>query len=190
MNKYEYSCSRCNYFVETSGPWPYYGGRTGKVGNPECTDNIWGPIYGLTAKVYCRTCDKEKDYIIVEYKTPLDTLDDVWLSEVSRKTKMVCHKCKNPVFLALLKKPVKCPRCKKGIFEPYHFEEDIRLSMKIVPRIAPPVREGTVWIRRRRCEDLPFYVADFSKALFGALQIGQVQSSGNCSKGTFSTFSS
>jgi hypothetical protein len=28
-------------------------------------------------------------------------------------------------------------------------------------------------------EDLLFYVADFSKALFGALQIGQVQSSGN-----------
>jgi hypothetical protein len=54
----------------------------------------------------------------------------------------------------------------------------------------PPVAEGNCEFGKKEREDLLFQVADFSKALFGALQTGQDQSSGNCSKGTFSTSSS
>jgi DNA excision repair protein ERCC-4 len=122
MNTYQYSCTHCNYFIETSGPWPYYGRK--KPGKLGLTNDISEPIHGLTAKIYCPTCDKEKNYIIAEYQTPLAAIDDIWLRDIPRKTKMICHKCKKPVFLALPKKPVKCPRCKKGIFEPYEFVEE------------------------------------------------------------------
>jgi hypothetical protein len=106
MHTYQYSCNYCNHFVETNGPWPYYG----KHDETE-------PIYGLTARIYCPVCDKEKDYIIVKYKTPLDMLDDIWLLSTPKMTRMTCYKCKSPVFLTLPEGSVKCPRCKKdGIF--------------------------------------------------------------------------
>ncbi len=138
MRTYEYSCNRCNYFVETSGPWPYYGKHDRKISASERIDCSFGePIHGLKAKVYCPTCDKQKDYIIVEYETPLNTLDEIWLKSTVRKTKMTCHKCGKPVFLTLPKKPVKCPRCKKGVFEPFHYEEDTYCSTPVPPPKTP-----------------------------------------------------
>jgi hypothetical protein len=64
MNRYEYACSHCNYFIETSGPWPYYRRNNRKAGKPESIDVTSEPIYGLTAKIYCPTCDKEKKIIL------------------------------------------------------------------------------------------------------------------------------
>jgi uncharacterized Zn finger protein (UPF0148 family) len=124
MNTYQFSCNHCNYFVETSGPWPYYGKHGGKVSNYEYINCTTEPIYGLTAKIYCPVCDKEKDYIIVKYKTPLNMLDDVWLRSTPGKTRMICYKCKSPVFLTLPEGSVKCPRCKKGVFESFERIED------------------------------------------------------------------
>ncbi|OQB76378.1 MAG: hypothetical protein BWX92_01839 [Deltaproteobacteria bacterium ADurb.Bin135] len=52
MNTYEYSCSHCNYFIETNGPWPYYGKDRGNVCNKDQFGIIRGPIHGLFAQVY------------------------------------------------------------------------------------------------------------------------------------------
>jgi hypothetical protein len=46
VNTYEYSCSHCNYFIETSGLWPYYGHRNKKPGKPGSAEDIPGPIDG------------------------------------------------------------------------------------------------------------------------------------------------
>jgi DNA excision repair protein ERCC-4 len=123
MNTYQYSCNHCNHFIETSGPWPYYGKNSGKFCWESHINNVSGPIHGLIAKIYCPVCDKEKKYIIVEYETPLKALDDIWLQGIPEKTRMTCYKCKNPVFLVLPEGSVKCPRCKKGKFESFESEE-------------------------------------------------------------------
>lgn len=139
MNTYEYSCSHCDYFIKTSGPWPYYG-HIKKLG---FTDDLSGPIYGLTARIYCPTCDKEKDYVIVQYKTPLTSIDDIWLRDIPRTTKMTCHKCKQPVYFMLPEGSIKCPRCKKGVFEPFRFEEDTHYFSPVPPPRTPlKVRQG------------------------------------------------
>lgn len=131
MNTYEYSCSHCNYFIETSGPWPYCRQRNKKPGKPGFADYIPGPIDGLAARVYCPVCDKEKDYVIVKYKNPLAKLDDIWLQTIPRTTRMTCHKCKHPVYLIVPDASVKCPRCKRGTFQPFRFEEDGRRSYPV-----------------------------------------------------------
>jgi len=135
MNTYRYSCSHCNYFIETNGPWPYYGKDTGSVCHKDYTGSTRGPIRGLIAQVYCPVCDKEKKYVIVEYKTPLNAIDEIWLKGFPSKTRMVCHKCKKPVFITLPGKPVKCPRCRKGTFEP--FDNDIFETTDVNP-VPPP----------------------------------------------------
>lgn len=132
MNTYQYFCNHCNYFVETSGPWPYYG----KHGETK-------PIHGLTARIYCPVCDKEKDYIIVKYKTPLDMLDDIWLRSTLKITRMTCYKCKSPVFLTLPEGSVKCPRCKKGVFESFEPIEDTPSTNPVSsPKNPLVVRQG------------------------------------------------
>ena len=133
MNTYEYSCSHCSYFIETSGPWPYYGKDSKKVDRNEPIHDVSGPIHGLTARVYCPVCDKEKDYVIVKYKKPLTKLDDIWLETIPRTTRMTCHKCKHPVYLILPDASITCPRCKRGKFQPFRFEEDARRSYPVPP---------------------------------------------------------
>lgn len=54
----------------------------------------------------------------------------------------------------------------------------------------PSVAEGIGDCGENGVGDYGGYESDFSKASFGALQMGQFQSLSNCSKGTFSTFSS
>jgi hypothetical protein len=135
MQTYSYLCSYCNYFIETSGPWPYYKQKTEKVQYENFIDASCGPIHGLIANVYCHTCDKSKKYPIVEYGKPLSSLSDVWLSDITRKTKRVCHKCKGPVYLVLPSGVVKCPRCKKGTFE--IFDPSLKRDEATYP-VPPP----------------------------------------------------
>jgi hypothetical protein len=116
MQTYSYLCSYCNYFIETSGPWPYYKQKNRKVRYENFIDASSGPIHGLRALIYCPFCDKRKEYDIVEYEKPLGSLNEIWLAILPRKTKMVCHKCKGPVYLVLPSGAVKCPRCRKGTF--------------------------------------------------------------------------
>jgi len=101
MQTYSYSCSYCNYFIETGGPWPYYKQKTEKVQYENFIDASSGPVHGLRALIYCPVCDKRKEYDIVEYEKPLRSLNEIWLTILPRKTKMVCYKCKTPVFLIL-----------------------------------------------------------------------------------------
>jgi DNA excision repair protein ERCC-4 len=117
MNVYQYSCDYCSHSVETSGPWPYYGKNIGRLCREDYMNKISEPIYGLLAEIYCPVCDKEKKYIIVEYETPLNAIDAIWLQGIPGKARMTCYKCKSPVFLVLPEGSVKCPRCKKGMFE-------------------------------------------------------------------------
>jgi len=147
MNSYQYSCNHCNYFVETNGPWPYYGKHSEKVSSREDIKGRAEPIYGLTARIYCPVCDNEKNYIIVEYKTPLNKLEDLWLRDTPRKTRMFCYKCKSPVFLVLPEESIACPRCKKGMFEPFRLEEDVCHNYPLPPTKTPlKVRQGGKFI--------------------------------------------
>ena len=147
MNRYEYFCNHCNYSVKTSGPWPYYRANNKRVIIEDYLNGYSEPINGLFAEVYCPHCDKEKKYAIVEYEIPLKAIDDIWTQDIPRKTKMVCHKCKKPVFLTLPKKPVKCPRCRKGTFEsiknnPYETDGRYRDSPVPPPKNPLVVRQG------------------------------------------------
>jgi len=134
MDTLQYSCNYCSYLIETRGPWPYYISP--------------GQIQGLKAFVYCPTCDKTKEYAIVRYEKPLSSLADIWLSDMRRKTKTICHKCRNPVYFDIPPRSVKCPRCKRGTFEIYEpFEEGFN-SFPVPPPVGPlKVRQGGKTIR-------------------------------------------
>lgn len=125
MQTYKYSCNHCHYFIETQGPWPYCKDKGAKRHYRSLYEASSGPIHGLIANIYCPTCDRIKAYQIVEYENPLSSLLDFWLSINPRKTKRVCHKCKNPIFLIIPPGSVRCPRCHKGKFELFEpLEED------------------------------------------------------------------
>lgn len=139
MQIYKYFCNNCHYFIETNGPWPYV--REGKSERPYRVlhETHSGPIHGLTADVYCPSCDKKKEHNIVEYEKPLTSPDEIWLTELPRKKRMVCHRCKNPVFLIFPPAGVRCPRCKKGTFEVFEpLEEDV--GQYPVPPPQSPLR--------------------------------------------------
>ncbi len=142
MQTYSYSCSYCNYFIETSGPWPCYKQEREKVQYENFIDASSGPIHGLRALIYCPVCDKKKEYDIVEYEKPLSSLNEIWLASLPRKTKMVCHKCKGPVYLVLPSGAVRCPRCKKGKFELFEpLEEDVGKGPVPPPQSPLKVRQ-------------------------------------------------
>jgi Zn finger protein HypA/HybF involved in hydrogenase expression len=141
MNKHPFSqiyrflCCYCNYLVETEGPWPYW--REGKVRQyyESLYEACSRPIQGLMARVYCPYCDKKKEYRIVEYEKPLPNLSGIWWTDIPRKTKLSCHRCKKPVYFILPPGEVKCPRCKKGTFDLY--EPMAREESECLP-VAPP----------------------------------------------------
>jgi uncharacterized Zn finger protein (UPF0148 family) len=137
MQTYSYSCSYCNYFIETSGPWPYYKQKMEKVQYENFIDASSGPIHGLRALIYCPVCDKRKEYDIVEYEKPLSSLNEIWVTCLLKKTKMVCHKCKDPVYLVLPSGAVKCPRCHKGTFELFELLEEDVVKCPVPPSNSP-----------------------------------------------------
>jgi LSD1 subclass zinc finger protein len=100
------------------------------------------------ALVFCPACDKTKEYQIVRYEKPLSSLSDIWLSEIPKKTKMVCHKCRSPVYFSLPAGSVKCPRCKKGTFEVFEpSEEDFERSPVPPPQTPLRVKQNGKTIR-------------------------------------------
>jgi hypothetical protein len=92
------------------------------------------------ARVFCPVCDKIKEYTIVKYEKPLSSLADIWLSSTARKTKIVCHKCKNPVYFIIPPESVKCPRCKKGTFQAFDSREEDFIERSPVPPPQSPLR--------------------------------------------------
>jgi DNA excision repair protein ERCC-4 len=134
MENHQYLCNHCNYLIETRGPWPYF--------------NSAGQIQGLMALVFCPECDKIKEYTIVKYERPLSSWADIWLSDVPRETKTVCHKCKKPVYLIIPHESVKCPRCKNGTFENFEpFEGDFVRSPVPPPQTPLRVKQNGKTIR-------------------------------------------
>jgi DNA excision repair protein ERCC-4 len=100
------------------------------------------------ALVFCPACDKIKEYTIVSYEKPLSSLADIWLSDIPRRTKTVCHKCKNPVYFTMPSESVKCPRCKRGTFEVFEpFEEDCSRFPVLPPQTPLRVRQDGRTIR-------------------------------------------
>jgi hypothetical protein len=140
MQTYSYSCNYCHYFIETEGPLPYHKQRKRKIRYENFIDGSSGPIHGLKALIYCPSCDKKKQYDIVEYEKPLSSLNDIWLTNLPRKTKMVCHKCKSPVYLVFPLGAVKCPRCKKGMFETLDPSQEMEKVKFPVPPPNLPLR--------------------------------------------------
>ncbi len=123
MENFRFSCNHCSYLIETRGPWPYY--------------NSFGQIQGLTAVVFCPACDKTKEYMIVRYEKPLSSLTDIWLSDIARRTKTFCQKCKNPVYLTMPSESVKCPRCKRGTFDVFESSEEDFSPSPVAPPQTP-----------------------------------------------------
>ena len=140
MQTYEYLCNHCHHFVKTEGPWPYRkeGKQRRTLDTPPGTAP--GPIDGLMALVYCPTCDKNRLYPIVEYKSPLFSLDEIWWSDGPRKTRTLCYRCKSPVYLVLPPGSVKCPRCRKGTFEGLEPFPEARAGLSPVPPPRSPLR--------------------------------------------------
>ncbi len=131
---YRYLCSYCSYLVETKGPWPYCRGGKQRHSYENLREACSGPVQGLMARVYCPRCDKNKEYAIVEYESPLANLSEVWWA-APEKTKVMCHKCRGKVHLILPPGEVRCPRCKKGTFDLY--EPTARGESECFP-VAPP----------------------------------------------------
>ncbi len=132
---YRFLCSECNYLVETEGPWPYWREGKARHSYESLYEACTRPIHGLMAIVYCPHCDKKKEYPIVEYERPLPNLSGIWWTDIPRKTKLSCHRCKEPVYLILPPGEVKCPRCKKGTFDLY--EPMAREASECFP-VPPP----------------------------------------------------
>jgi predicted DNA-binding protein YlxM (UPF0122 family) len=136
---YRFLCSECNYLVETEGPWPYHreGGKIWPYRS--LYEACSGPVHGLKAKVYCARCDKNREYPVVEYGRSLANLSEVWWT-TPQKTKLVCRKCKGPVYLILPEGTVKCPRCKKGTFGLYEPLGEEEVEYVPVPPSQSPLR--------------------------------------------------
>jgi len=137
MQTYQYSCNYCHYFVETKGPWPYFREEKKRRCQRGNSNTASESVQGLKAVIYCPVCDKEKEYSIVEYEEPLLSIADIWLSSIPRKTKMICHKCRGPVYLILPSGTVKCPRCKKGTFELFEPLEEGVVKCPVLPPQTP-----------------------------------------------------
>jgi len=123
--------------VETKGPWPYFKEEKKMQSERGNLSPASESVYGLKAVIYCPVCDKKKEYTIVEYEEPLLNITDIWLSNVPRKTKVICHKCRGPVYLILPSGGVKCPRCHKGTFEVFEPWEEDGVKCPVPPPQTP-----------------------------------------------------
>jgi hypothetical protein len=109
-NAYLWECDICEHQVETSGPWEFYRDKLGrrKKYRPPFVDGdevVEAGVSGLSAEMYCFTCDKITDRIIIEYKVPIkDSLnvkpDTPEPREKYLKTDAIkCRTCSNTTLL-------------------------------------------------------------------------------------------
>ena len=73
---YTYRCEACGHEVSTSGPWEFYRdeqGRRQAYGHPvPCSkEAARRGVYGLSGELYCPTCDRVFDLVLVEFKQPV-----------------------------------------------------------------------------------------------------------------------
>ena len=122
---YWFKCDNCGYSFETSGLHEFYRDRQGNrkpYGHP-CAISMeaqMSGIHGLSADLYCPTCDKVHDLVVVEYKRPTGDTNAMRAgrcepSEDSPK-EVKCPDCGNTeLVLGYREAPqLPCPRCGKG----------------------------------------------------------------------------
>ncbi len=124
---YRHSCDNCGYSFKTSGPWEFYrdgGGQKKPFGHPipMSAEAAQRGIYGLSANLYCRQCDRAFDLVIAEFKQPQRSGLDVWSGaaepkdEFKREGAVKCPVCGNRQLLLEGNEAAEptCPRCKSG----------------------------------------------------------------------------
>lgn len=121
---YAFTCSNCNYKVNTSGAWEFYRDDEGKImhyGHPCPVSGAArkAGIWGLLAQVYCPGCRETKEVILEEYIKPVKESFLVWSRRVELRPEYhhapTCPDCNNPVYLGNLE-GITCPMCQKGSF--------------------------------------------------------------------------
>lgn len=131
-NDYLWKCDVCCHKVITSGPSEFYRnkfGRRKKYKPPFINGDeaIEAGVSGLSAELYCSTCDKIADRIIIEYKVPIKDSLSVKSSMPEPRGKYLktdaikCLTCGNTKLLLGSDKSIEvtCPRCKKGYLHEY-----------------------------------------------------------------------
>jgi len=125
---YTHKCDKCEYSVNTSGPWEFYRDDEGTrkpYGHPGpgSEEAAKRGISGLSSKLYCPSCDKVSDLIVVEFKNPSFESLYVWagkcepLDKYKREGAVRCPHCDNQRLILESDKhgDVPCPRCTEGI---------------------------------------------------------------------------
>jgi len=127
---FKHICSSCGYSIETSGPWEFYrdrGGNRHPYGHPCPVSDTAAEsgIYGLSGEVYCPTCDKVFDVVLVEFKEPSQNTLSVWsgrcepAEKFKKKGAVQCPQCGDSHLILGPEMETKslCPRCQKGVLE-------------------------------------------------------------------------
>ena len=128
--EFSHTCFCCGYSVKTSGPWEFYrdeGGDRYFCGHP-CfifAEAAQLEIHGLSGEVYCPTCDKVFDLVLVEFKEPARDAISVWSGQCEpqekykKKGSVRCPQCGNSHLILGPERETKtrCPRCQKGVLE-------------------------------------------------------------------------
>jgi ribosomal protein S27E len=119
---YAHRCEKCDYEVNTQGPWEFYRDKNGtrkpygKIA-PVSKEAAECGISGLMGEVYCPDCDEVFEVILVEFKTPtIKSPNAEIIDECKKKDAVKCPKCGN---LELIfeddHENINCPRCENGI---------------------------------------------------------------------------
>lgn len=124
---YTLECDTCGHAVHTSGPWEFYRdaqGRRRAYGHPtpSSREAKESGIHGLSGELYCLTCDRTSDVILVEFKAPTSDTLAVWFGrcepkdECGQEDAVRCPRCGGTDMI--LEPPedreVTCPRCQQG----------------------------------------------------------------------------
>jgi DNA-directed RNA polymerase subunit M/transcription elongation factor TFIIS len=123
---FAFTCGKCGYTVQTSGPWEFYRNAKGERKDyghpsPRSKEAERQGVYGLSGELYCAHCDKVFDVILVEYKEPAREALGVWTGGCEPKDEYKdpdAVKCPQCGSTALVLEPeegqgIPCPRCKE-----------------------------------------------------------------------------
>ena len=124
-----YGCNSCGHTVTFSGPWEFYRdakGRRKPYGHPVPVSREAENrgICGLSAQMYCPSCHRGVDIIVVEFTEPVVETLSVWsrawrpkpaYSDWESKIAYRCPECGwDHVITQPPGRDWKCPKCKAG----------------------------------------------------------------------------
>lgn len=121
---YTHRCDHCGYTVITSGPWEFYRDSSGArhfYGSPApiSEEAKTSGISGLSGQVYCTTCDKVYDLVLIELKTPTHHPWVIWIvtaepDDYKQNGVVTCPECGNTNLALSPQNDLPCPRCGEG----------------------------------------------------------------------------